>query len=242
MAEQVLDNIVDALRSYWIDAPADKIWSPIDPHIVSSRKPDGWIEASPVDPISLHEAAGQYLDEPWMQLNLIDWYILNGFIYDSLMRTSVDIMSNKAAEASGRENILPRSHIFDAGSGKRSKELIKALFSWIAIPVIVLLFYFGYETLANLILLPYTIYMSIYLLKLPEVIYRFRHAKQDACDPLQKQNRLMQLYQLVSAPTFNPSRVKEQIAEDEKCGIQFDPSIHIVLNKAIERDASVFRI
>ncbi len=240
MAEQRIDQIVAALRAYWIDAPADKIWSPVDPHLASSSKPDGWIEASPVDAISLHDAASQYLDKPWMQLNLIDWYILNGFIYDVLMRTSVAIKSNKAA-TSGRENILPRTHIFDVDSGKRSKELTKAFFSWIVIPgAIVLLYYFGNETLATLIFLPYTIYMSIYLLKLPEVVYRFRNAKHDSCDPLQKQNRLIQLYQLVSASTFNPSRVKEQIAEDEKCGIQFDPAIHIVLERAIERNSSVF--
>ena len=30
MAERVIDQIVTALRAYWIDAPADKIWSPVN--------------------------------------------------------------------------------------------------------------------------------------------------------------------------------------------------------------------
>jgi hypothetical protein len=55
--------------------------------------------------------------------------------------------------------------------------------------------------------------MAIYLLKLPENLYRFRNAKPDSCDLGLKQNRLMQLYQLVSASTFNPSRIKEQITK-----------------------------
>jgi hypothetical protein len=243
MAERVIDQVVAALRSYWIDAPADKIWSPVDPHIAISRKPDGWTEASPVDAVSLHEAAVQYLDEPWMQLNMIDWYILNGFIYDALVRTSAVIMSEKTSAPSDRENILPRTNIFNMVYGKSSQELIKAVLCWILIPgTIFSLYYFGNDTLAKWALLPYTIYMAIYLLKLPEKLSRFRNAKQNSCDLVQKQNRLMQLYQLVSSSTFNPSRMKEQITENERCGVQFDPVIHAVLEKAIQRDAAVFKI
>ncbi len=243
MAEQMFDRIVASLRAYWIDAPTDKIWSPVDPHIASSKKPDGWTEASPVDAVSLHDAAIQYLDEPWMQLNMIDWYILNGFIYDALVRTSALIMSEKTAAPSNRENILPRTNIFNMAFGKSSQELIKAVLYWILIPgMIFSLYYFGNETLAKLALIPYTIYMAIYLLKLPENLYRFRNAKQDFCDLVQKQNRLMQLYQLVSASTFNPSRMKEQIADNERCGVQLDPVIHVVLDRAIQRDAAVFKI
>lgn len=241
IAEQTLDRIVAALRAYWIDAPADKIWSPIDPHLVVPTKPDGWLETSPVDAVSLHDAAVQYLDETWMQLNMIDWYILNGFVYDALARTSAAIIADKAAIPSDRENILPGTNSFNSAYRKSNGELIKAILGWIVIPMaIFLLYFFGNETLAKWCLLPYTVYMAIYLLKLPEVLYRFRNAKQDSCDLAQKQNRLMQLYQLVSASTFNPSRVKEQIAEDEKCGISFDPTIQIVLERAIERNSSIF--
>jgi hypothetical protein len=79
------------------------------------------------------------------------------------------------------------------------------------------------------------------LLSLPEKLSKFRKTKQDSCNLNQKQNRLSQLYQLVSASTFNPSRIKEQIVEDEKCGIRLDPVIHVILDKAIQRDAACFK-
>ena len=243
MAEQMIDRIVTALRAYWIDAPADKIWSPVEPHIALSRKSDGWTEASPVDAVALHDAASQYLEEPWMQLNIIDWYIIGGFIYDALLRTSALILAEKTSGPSGRENILPGANMFNSDFDKLGGALITSIVSFILIPALIFcLYYFGHEILAKWALLPYTIYMAIYLLKLPEKLSRFRHAKPDSCNLVQKQNRLMQLYQLVSAPTFNPSRIKEQIAENERCGVQLDPVIHVVLDKAIQRDAAVFKI
>jgi hypothetical protein len=243
MAEQVFDHVVAALRAYWIDAPADKIWSPVDPHLAVSTKPDRWTEASPVDAASLHEAAAQYLEEPWMQLNIIDWYVINGFIYDALLRTSVLIITDKTSASSGRENILPGANTYNAVSKKPSRALRTSIVSFILIPgVIVSLYYFGHETLAKWALLPYSVYMAFYLLLLPEKLSKIRRTRQDSCDLVQKQNRLSQLYQLVSAPTFNPSRIKEQIIEDERCGMQFDPVIHVIVDHAIQRDAACFKI
>jgi hypothetical protein len=242
MAERVFDHVVAAFRAYWIDAPADKIWSAVDPYLAVSTKPDRWTEASPIDAASLHEAAAQYLEEPWMQLNIIDWYVINGFIYDALLRTSVLIMADKALAPSVKENILPGANTYNAVSKKPGRALRKSIVSFILIPGLILfLYYFGHVTQAKWALLPYTIYMAIYLLSLSEKLSRIRKTKQDSCDLNQKQNRLSQLYQLVSASTFNPSRIKEQIVEDEKCGIRLDPVIHVILDKAIQRDAACFK-
>jgi hypothetical protein len=243
MAERIIDNIVAALRAYWIDAPADKIWSPMDPHLAVSLNPDRWTEASPIDAASLHEAAAQYLEQSWMQLNIIDWYIINGFIYDALLRTSVLIMTDKTSAPSDRENILPGADTYNTVSKKPGWALRISIVSFILIPgVILFLYYFGYDTLAKWVLLPYTIYMAFYLLSLPEKLSKFRKTKQDSCNLNQKQNRLAQLYQFVSASTFNPSRIKEEITENEKCGILFDPVIQVILEKAIQRDAACFNI
>jgi hypothetical protein len=241
-AERVFDHVVAALRAYWIDAPADKIWLPVDPHLAVSTKPDRWTEASPIDAASLHEAADQYLEEPWMQLNIIDWYVINGFIYDALLRASVLIMTDKTSAPSAKENILPGANTYNAFTKKPGWALRTLLLSFILIPGVILsLYYFGHETLAKWALLPYTIYMAIHLLSLPEKLSRLGKTKQDACDLNQKQNRLSQLYQLVRASTFNPSRIKEQIVEDEKCGIRLDPVIHVILDNAIQRDAACFK-
>lgn len=243
LAERVIDNVVAALRAYWIEAPADKIWAPVDPHLAVSMRPDCWTEASPIDAASLHEEAVQYLAEPWMQLNIIDWYVINGFIYDALLRTSVLIMSDNKSSPSGRENILPGANTYNAISKKPGRALRTSIISFILIPGVILsLYYFGHETVAKWALLPYTVYMAIYLLSLPEKLSRIGKTKQDTCDLIQKQNRLLQLYQLVSASIFNPSRIKEQIIEDERCGIKFDPVIHVILDHAIQRDAACFKI
>jgi hypothetical protein len=242
-AERVIDHVVAALRAYWIDAPADKIWSPVDPHLAISQKPDRWTEASPIDAVSLHEAAAQYLEEPWMQLNIIDWYIINGFIYDALLRTAASIITDKISASSDRESILPGTNIFNSVSDRPDRALITSIMSFILIPAVIFsLYYFGHETLAKWALLPYTIYMAIYLLSLPEKLSRLRKREQDSCDLFQKQNKFSHLYQFVSASTFNPSRIKEQMAENERCGIRLDPMIHVVLDKAIQRDAAVFKI
>ena len=243
MAERVIDQVVAALRAYWIDASADRIWSPVAPHLATINRPDYWSEASPVDAVALHEAAAQYLEEPWMQLDIIDWYILNGFIYDALLNTSARIETDQASAPSGKENIIPGAKLLNSVFDKAGRELAISLLSWILIPAGILCLYFlGHETAARWVLLPYTIYMAIYLLSLPEKLSGLRKTKQNSCDLIQKENRLSQLYQFVSASTFNPSRIKEQIVENERCGIRLDPLIHVVLDKAILRDAAVFRI
>jgi hypothetical protein len=243
IAERVIDHIVSSLRAYWIDAPADMIWSPVAPHLATINRPDYWSEASPVDAVSLHEAAAQYLEDPWMQLNIIDWYILNGFIYEALLNTSALNETNNASAQFGKENIIPGAKLLDSVFDKVGKELTISILSWILIPAVILCLYFlGHETAASWVLLPYTIYMAIYLLSLPEKLSSLRKTKQNSCDLTQKEYRLSQLYQFVSASTFNPSIIKDQIVENERCGIQLDPVIYVVLDKAIQRDAAVFRI
>ena len=147
-----------------------------------------------------------------MQLNIIDWYILNGFIYEALLNTSALIETNNASAQFGRENIIPGAKLLNSVFDKAGRELTISILSWILIPAAIFcLYYFGHETAANWTLLPYTIYMAIYLLSLPEKLSSLSKPKQDSCDLIQKKNRLSQLYQFVSASTFNPSRIKEQI-------------------------------
>jgi hypothetical protein len=242
IAERTIDHVVSALRAFWIDAPADSIWSPVEPHLARLNRPKHWSEASPVDEASLHEAAVQYLEEPWMQLNIIDWYILNGFIYDELMKTSA-AAAEKPPDPSGKELIIPRLNVRDSILAKINPGLATAFIMFVFIPAFMFcLYYFGLRAIAAWALLPYTIGLAIYLLALPEKFTGKRKAKQDSCDLSRKQNRLLQLYQLASASTFSPSRIAEQMEENERRGIHFDPAVCVILKNAIQRDPAVFKI
>jgi uncharacterized protein YukJ len=84
--------------------------------------------------------------------------------------------------------------------------------------------------------------MAVYLLSLPERFSEKRKLKPGSCDFIQRQNRLSQLYQIVSASGFNPSRLKEQMTDNEGCGIHLNPVIQVIVDRAIERDPSVFTI
>lgn len=242
-AEQVIDDIASALKAFWVDAPPDKIWSPVNPQLATLKRPNIWSEVSPVDTVLLHDAANQYLQEPWMQMNTIDWYILNGFIYDALLNTSALIKTDKASAPLGNEHIISGVKYLGLAFDKVGRRRAVFVLKWVLIPALIFcLYYFGYEFPAALILLPYTIYVGYCLLSLPEVLSKTKKSKPDSSNLTQKQNRLSQLYHYVSASTFNPSRLKEQIVENEKNGIQFDPVIHLILENAIQRDAAVFKI
>jgi hypothetical protein len=242
-AEQIIDYIVSALRAYWIDAPADYIWSPVDPDSVMFKKPNYWSEASPVDTVALQQAAARYIEEPWMQLNIIDWYILNGFIFDELLRTSELTQSEALSRGIRREHVVPGAKSFNSVFDKLGRDRVKSIILWFLIPAVLLcLYYFGHSTIAALVLLPYTLYMAVYLLSLPERFSEKRKLKPVSCDFIQRQNRLSQLYQIVSASAFNPSRLKEQMTDNEGCGIHLNPVIQVIVDRAIERDPSVFTI
>jgi hypothetical protein len=174
-------------------------------------------------------------------MNIIDWYILNGFIFDELLRTSELMKSDAVSGKINSEHVVPGAKSFNSVYDKLGSERVKSVILWILIPAVLLcLYYFGRDTLAAMVLLPYTLYMAVYLLSLPERFSKKRLLKPDSCDLIQRQSRLTQLYQVVSAATFNPSRFKEQMRYNEKCGIHLNPVIQVIVDRAIERNPSVF--
>ena len=92
-ASEIIDGIMDSLSLYWHDRPPDTFWSPLSF--------EEWNGPSPVDVSSLDIVTARYLQAEWMQTNLVEWYLLNGFIFDSLARTREAFLSGTAI---GRTN------------------------------------------------------------------------------------------------------------------------------------------
>ena len=104
-AEQVVDDLARALCAFW--EQKERRIGLGRPHISGfiwckpglsclNLKPDDWKEVSPVSNDSLDDATAEYLRQPWMQLNALDWYILNGYIFDETARLGEDIKSGQA--------------------------------------------------------------------------------------------------------------------------------------------------
>ena len=104
-AEHVVDDIAYALCAFWEQkerrsglGPAHKsgrIWYKPDLSCLN-LKPDDWEDVSPVNIDRLDKATAEYLRRPWMQLNALDWCVLNGYIFDETARTGDGIKSGQA--------------------------------------------------------------------------------------------------------------------------------------------------
>jgi hypothetical protein len=241
-ASDIIDDIAYALKSNWNDAPDDRIWFyPTD--LCLSERPEEWTDASPISSSMLDAATARYLKEPWMQLNRIDWYILNGFIYDELARLSDGI---KTGLAVGDTNW---AYIFSGGSrGKTliwqiSFALIKFIFRWLLLPAVAAIgYYFGYTMFAKWVMIIFGVYIAVYILMFPGRYIQGRKKRKQYSDLLEEFKKMFQIWQCSNVTTLNPTRLKEQIANFEKVEIYFKPAVYSILDKAIERDPSVFTL
>lgn len=240
-AEEIINNIAYALKRHWRDAPDDRIWYGSDINLL--ERPDEWTDASPVDPNSLDAATAQYLKEPWLQLNQIDWLILNGFIYDALARLSDAIKSGLAV---GRTNWA-----YAFSGGKYGKTILwqigfavtKFIFRWLLMPgLAAMAYYFGYVQIATWTLVAFGVYITIHLLFFPKRFMKRRKLKKQVADLEDKLKRLIQIFACSNVNTLNPTTLRAQIADFEKDLVLLKPAVYSILDRAIQRDPSVFTI
>src|SRR3546814_18160360 len=67
------------------------IWC--DPSLVDlGQHREEWRDVSPVDADALNMAVIRYFERPWMQSNTLAWFILQGYLFDSLARLRRDAM------------------------------------------------------------------------------------------------------------------------------------------------------
>jgi len=239
-AEEIIENITYAFKSHWRESPDNEFWFLFYDDQLTER-PEEWNDDSPIDPSSLDTATARYLERPWLQINLLDWYILNAFIKDELLRLAAGIRTGTLFGQFNLAYALSGGSQLKMLAWKPVLAILKFLMNWILLPAIVAaLFYFKYETAAWWVLGFFGVLVFFWIIFLPRRIMRWRalkKVKENANDIL---TRLIQIRVLCQNDTLNPTHLKNQIAKAEKEAPLLKPAVHAILDRAIERDPSVF--
>ena len=174
-AAKVIDDIASALCAFWKEPRRDLIW--YKPALVNlNSKPDDWREASPVSTDSLDDATAKYLARPWMQSNGLDWYILNGYIFDETARMGDGIKSGRAVGITNWPYVLADGDYEKTIYYGLMLTAAKFLGRWVLAPAaITALYYFDYETAALWVAIPYAIYIALHL-----SLFAMRHSERRA--------------------------------------------------------------
>lgn len=240
-AEEILDDIVYALKAYLEDSPSHRIWC--YPKARWSGKPDNWTHSSPVDSASLDSATAKYLKNSWMQLNKIDWYIINAFVFSELAELSEGIVSGQVfgtinwayAFASGRiDKTIIYQFIFS---------IVKFVLKWLLLPAFgILLYYLDFFKLAKWVFVVYAVYIVFQVILFPKRYFQ-RKERGKQYDKAQKiVESLTQIYLSSNVGVVNPTQLRVLMADAEKKGIPLRPAVYSILDRAIQRDPAVMAI
>src|SRR3546814_11627775 len=88
------------------------IWC--DPSLVDlGQHREEWRDVSPVDADALKMAVIRYFERPWMQSNTLEWFILQGYLFDSMARQRRDAMKGQLFGMTNWAYIFPKAHAAD---------------------------------------------------------------------------------------------------------------------------------
>lgn len=245
-AEKVVDDLAGALQAHVGEREPGAIRSAptLDELRFRDREshPNNWSEASPVDKSLLDKATAAYLERPWMQLNYLDWCILNGYIFDELARLGLDM---KSARAYGP---VDWAYLFAGGDG--AKQIFwrtvfgvsKFLIRWLVMPsAIAAIYYLESREIGAWMAALYTIYLVIHLAVSPtgganrNALIRFIERRKRLDD-------LMKIYRNSSVDVIHPSRLHGLISRAETHKAFFRPAVFSILDRAIARDETALAI
>lgn len=240
--EDVVHDIAFAVQSNWDNPSENIIW--YRPSLSNlQNRPEEWRDASPVGRVNLDRATAEYLNNPWMQNNLLDWIILNAFIFDEMARQSDGIRSGQVF------GTINWAHIFSEGKYEKMVYLqllfwlIKFVARWILIPLIIFGFYYlEYKDIAKWTAIPYAVYILVYIAMFPKRYFQRKALLKQEEELIYHLKKLMGIFQSCSGSTINPSRLRELIAKAEYEGVSVRPAVYSILDRAIQRDPAVFTV
>lgn len=238
--EEIFDGITDAFKAWWWDAPEHQFWCRFDgEHVI--QQPKEWGDDSPISQESLDIATAKYLDRPWMQSNLLDWYIINAFVKDELLRFAARVRTGMHFNKVNLAYAFSGGNQFKMILWRPALALINFFVKWVLLPAIAGgLYYFGYETVALWVIGFFGVLVVFRIIFLPRSIMRWRALKKARKEADGVLVRLNQIRVLCQNSTLNPTHLKNQLAEAEKEAPLFKPAVHAILDRAIERDPAVF--
>lgn len=238
-ARDVGERITWALAPNNEEAVKDRFWLPssVRDAVESSR----WDGPSPVSIDDLASAASDYLAAPWMQTNLVDWYLLNGLIFDTHARCFHALASG---ELLGR---IPLAYALAGGNIEKTAwykvGFGVAAFSlrWLLAPAIMLgLYALDFNEAIPWIAVPWGLYACFRLLLLPLRLWN-RHQQGVQARRFQADiDRLGSIYDTVRADTFSPSRLRDQIRTLEQERTILPPVVHSLVAQAVQRNPTLF--
>ena len=241
-ARATVDSVTNALAANVTDGNPEFFWSFPSMDDPSSRQEWG-DRLSPVNAVELAHAAGTYLTRPWMQSNLLEWYLLNGFIFDALASVREEVFTGRAF---GRIN-----YAYLLGEGKLLKTMwfriglgiVAFVLRWVLVPAAVgWLFYEGLGWIIPWLVVPYGLYLLVYVASFPKRWKQHRYETKVLSRSDEVAIGLVSAYATVAAKSFSPKRLLEQIRATEGNYTFLQPVVHSILERAIDRDASLFTI
>ncbi len=241
-AEQIVDDIAFALSVRWREQKQGWIW--FNPTVNNlNLRPDTWDDVSPVDTSRLDNVTARYLQRPWMQLNLLDWYILNGYVFDEAARLADAIKSGQAIGITNWAHIFSDGDIVKTIYWRAAFQIAKFLARWILVPAIIIAInYVGFHETAKWIAIPYGIYLIIHVTLFPRRYFRRKALTKELKEWQDSLECLVRIYQSSSSEVFSPSRLRDLTANSESGHLVLRPAVYSILDRAIERDPSVFAI
>ena len=245
-AEQVVDDLAIALQANVEEPALGAVWTApgLDRLQFGGGEltSNGWSGASPVDTSLLEKATAAYLERPWMQLNYLDWCILNGYIVDDLARLGAGL---RFPEPAGR---IDWSYLFSGGDVPKQIfwrtmfGVSKFLIRWLVMPIAIAAIYFLESREVGIWMAAlYTIYLVVHLAFAPKSGSN-RNALIRFLDGRKKLDDLTRIYRDSSADVIHPSRLRELVCRAEAAGAVFRPAVYSILDLAIARDANVLAI
>lgn len=243
-AEEILNDIVFSFKYNWNNAPKEKFWWGYGNNL-SFEKPKEWSEASPIDSNELDSATAKYLARPWMQLNKLDWYIINAFVIDEILRLGDGIRSGSAF---GKTNfVYSMSSALSKGNPvgtqlwKIGLSILFFILNWLLLPIIAVLAYiYDYPQTAKWVAIMFGIQVLYNIAILPWRIIYWRRARILKKSLVKKLEHLIQIHLISYVETINPSVLRKKIADLETEGILVKPAVYSILDRAIQRDPAVF--
>lgn len=247
-SEYVVSQLYHALNAY---AKHDKeTFFSIPYNIDLNLRKSEWDDITPIDKTSLENVASEYLKRPWMQLGRIDWYLLNGFIFDEFARFRNEAVSGQLLAQYGDfyfnfvRPFIAAKNDSDLLFKQTIYRLIWAIgvncLRWVIFPLLIYFLYsFEYEKAATWIGIPYVIYIAYFILTFPFRFWRKRVLNKKIKEITELDEKLARLYTACRGKTINPTLLKEMIRDAERNKIVIRSVVHSVLDRAIQRDPAV---
>ncbi len=199
-----------------------------------------WTGPSPASPEDLAAAASKYLEAPWMQANLVDWYLINGLVFDAYARSFDAVASGKAF---GRTPLsyalagdLQKATVYGAG-------IAVAGFAarWVLPPLLMLgLYGFSFEKAIPWIAVPWAVYAAFRLVLAPFQLWQWHKRRQQAKQFQAILEGYASIYETVRSASFSPSRLRNQIRKLQGERTMLPPVVHSLVARLVQRDAHLF--